>query len=105
MGETEEKKTYEVLLPLEKYEALIEAKYQAREELVKAEASSDNYRDKYWSHKEKAERLEKALAEVKSQLASAVSETEIYKSYFAQNSSANMEYQMWLTENKGDDEA
>ena len=101
MGEETQEKIYEVTLPLEKYEALINEKYTAREETVKAEASASNYRDKYWAEREKNE----ALGEVKKELAKAQAEIEVYKTYFNDNPTANTEYKMWLAEYQGDDEA
>lgn len=100
MGEETKEKVYEVTLPLDKYEALINEKYEARERAVKEEANANNYRDKYWVEREKNE----ALGEVKKELAKAQAEIEVYKAYFSNYPTANTEYKMWLAEYQGDDE-
>ena len=95
---TQEEKRYEVTLPLEKFEALIEAKYAKERELCEAQANYERYRDKFWGeetrHKNTQTKLDKALAEI-----------ETYKQFFQQNAETNMAFNMWLTEQKGDEEA
>ena len=105
MGESTQEKIYEVVLPLEKYEALINEKYEAREEAFKSEANADEYRNKYWIERNAKDELTKTLGEMNGELAKAKAEIEVYKAYFANNPTANTEYKMWLTEYQGDDEA
>lgn len=105
MGETEEKKTYEVLLPLEKYEALVNDKYEALLKNAELQATADSYRDKYWHEREKAESLDKRLVAAEEKAVKVTADLETYRLYFQQNASASTEFNMWLAEYKGDDEA